>query len=314
MAESGMSEQFSRLLAGARSRLRPLIPRRFRSDVPLVPVVRLSGVIGFSTPLRPGVTISGVARQLERAFAMRNAAAVALVINSPGGSPVQSHLIYRRIRQLAAEKKRSVIAFVEDVGASGGYMVACAADEIICDISSIVGSIGVVGGSFGFPKLMERLGVERRLYTAGEHKAMLDPFLPENPDDVERLKALQQEIHQGFIDLVKHSRGTRLKGPENTLFSGEYWTGTKAIELGLADAIGDLRSTLRERFGEKVLTPLIAPERSLFGRVRPGVDLMSGDLMSHDFGSHDFVSHGAELAAGIISALETRALWARYGL
>lgn len=143
---------------------------------------------------------------------------------------------------------------------------------------------------------------------------MLDPFLPENPDDVERLKALQQEIHQGFIDLVKHSRGTRLKGPENTLFSGEYWTGTKAIELGLADAVGDLRSTLRERFGEKVLTPLIAPERSLFGRVRPGVDLISGDLMSHDFGSHDFMSHGAELAAGIISTLEARALWARYGL
>ena len=207
-----------------------------------------------------------------------------------------------------------MIAFVEDVGASGGYMVACAADEIVCDISSIVGSIGVVGGSFGFPKLMERLGVERRLYTAGEHKAMLDPFLPENPDDVERLKQLQREIHQGFIDLVKHSRGSRLKGPEKTLFSGEYWTGTRAIELGLADAIGDLRSTLRERFGEKVTTPLIAPERSLFGRVRPGIDLTTGDLTPHDFGSHDFMSHGAGLAAGIISALEARALWARYGL
>jgi signal peptide peptidase SppA len=314
MAETGMSERLSKLLAGARGWLRPLIPKRFRSDVPLVPVVRLSGVIGFSTPLRPGVTISGVARQLERAFAMRNAAAVALVINSPGGSPVQSHLIYRRIRQLAADKKRPVIAFVEDVGASGGYMVACAADEIVCDISSIVGSIGVVGGSFGFPKLMERLGVERRLYTAGAHKAMLDPFLPENPDDVERLKSLQQEIHQGFIDLVKHSRGTRLKGADATLFSGEYWTGKRAIELGLADAIGDLRSTLKERFGEKVMTPLVAPERSLFGRMRPGIDLMSGDLMSHDFGPHDFMSHGAELAAGIISALEARALWARYGL
>ncbi|HEY6254483.1 MAG TPA: S49 family peptidase, partial [Xanthobacteraceae bacterium] len=216
MAETGMSEK---LLAGARSVLRPLIPKRFRGDIPLVPVVRLSGVIGFSTPLRPGVTIGSMARPLERAFAMRNARAVALIINSPGGSPVQSHLIYRRIRQLAAEKMRSVLAFVEDVGASGGYMVACAADEIICDVSSIVGSIGVVGGSFGFPKLMERLGVERRLYTAGEHKARLDPFLPENPDDVERLKALQKDIHQGFIDLVKQSRGSRLKGPEQTLFS-----------------------------------------------------------------------------------------------
>ena len=314
MAETGIPERLSNLLAAGRGWLRPLVPKRFRRDLPLVPVVRLSGVIGFSTPLRPGVTIGGVARQLERAFAMRNAAAVALVINSPGGSPVQSHLIYRRIRQLAEENKRPVIAFVEDVGASGGYMVACAADEIVCDISSIVGSIGVVGGSFGFPKLMERLGVERRLYTAGEHKAMLDPFLPENPDDVERLNQLQREIHQCFIDLVKHSRGSRLKGPEKTLFSGEYWTGTRAIELGLADAIGDLRSTLRERFGEKVTTPLIAPERSLFGRVRPGIDLTTGDLTPHDFGSHDFMSHGAGLAAGIISALEARALWARYGL
>jgi signal peptide peptidase SppA len=312
MAQTGSTE-LPTLLAGARDWVRPLIPKRFRGDIPLVPVVRLAGVIGFSTPLRPGVTIGGMARPLERAFAMRNARAVALIINSPGGSPVQSHLIYRRIRQLAEEKKRPVIAFVEDVGASGGYMVACAADEIICDISSIVGSIGVVGGSFGFPKLMERLGVERRLYTAGEHKAMLDPFLPENPDDVERLKALQQEIHQGFIDLVKQSRGERLKGPEKTLFSGEYWTGPKAIELGLADGIGDLRSTLRARFGDKVMTPLIAAERSLFGRTRPGIDLTSRPT-SQDVMSHDFMSHGAELAGGIISALEARALWARYGL
>jgi serine protease SohB len=308
MSETGISEQRN-LLAGARDWLRPLIPKRFRGDIPLVPVVRLAGVIGFSTPLRPGVTIAGMARPLERAFGMRNARAVALIINSPGGSPVQSHLIYRRIRQLAEEKEKSVIAFVEDVGASGGYMVACAADEIICDISSIVGSIGVVGGSFGFPRLMERLGIERRLYTAGEHKAMLDPFLPENPDDVERLKALQNEIHQGFIDLVKQSRGARLKGPEKTLFSGEYWTGPKAIELGLADTIGEPRSTLRARFGDKVMTPLIAAERSLFGRVRPGIDLASHNVMSHDF-----MSHGAELAGGIISALEARALWARYGL
>jgi signal peptide peptidase SppA len=309
MSETGITEQRN-LLAGARDWLRPLIPRRFRGDIPLVPVVRLAGVIGFSTPLRPGVTIAGMARPLERAFGMRNARAVALVINSPGGSPVQSHLIYRRIRQLAEEKEKPVIAFVEDVGASGGYMVACAADEIICDVSSIVGSIGVVGGSFGFPRLMERLGIERRLYTAGEHKAMLDPFLPENPDDVERLKALQTEIHQGFIDLVKQSRGARLKGPEKTLFSGEYWTGPKAIELGLADAIGELRSTLRTRFGDKVMTPLIAAERSLFGRARPGI----ASHASHNVMPHDFMSHGAELAGGIISALEARALWARYGL
>jgi serine protease SohB len=308
MAETGMPEQIQRFIAGAGAALRPLVPKRFRGDIPVVPVVRLNGVIGFSTPLKPGVTLASMARPLEKAFGMRNARAVALIINSPGGSPVQSHLIYRRIRALAEEKKLPVIAFVEDVGASGGYMVACAAQEIVCDVSSIVGSIGVVGGSFGFPKLMERLGIERRLYTAGDHKASLDPFLPEDPDDVERLKALQNEIHQGFIELVKESRGGRLKGPEKTLFSGEYWSGTKAIELGLADAIGDLRSTLRARFGDKVMTPLVAAERNLFGRARPGIGLPG---MVAGF---DPLSHGAELAGGIISALEARALWARYGL
>src|SRR5580700_2012260 len=293
MAETGMPERFVKLLAGAGAVARPLVPKRFRGDIPVVPVVRLSGVIGFSTPLKPGVTLASMARPLERAFAMRNARAVALVVNSPGGSPVQSHLIYRRIRQLAEEKKRPVIAFVEDVGASGGYMAACAADEIICDISSIVGSIGVVGGSFGFPKLMERLGIERRLYTAGEHKASLDPFLPEDAEDVQRLKTLQQEIHQGFIDLVKQSRGARLKGPEKTLFSGEYWSGTKAIELGLADGIGDLRSTLRARFGDKVVTPLIAAERSLFGRARQGIGIGLDDIGP---GAFSPMSHGAEFA------------------
>ena len=217
------------------------------------------------------------------------------MINSPGGSPVQSHLIYRRIRELAAEKKLPVIAFAEDVAASGGYMIACAADEIICDPSSIVGSIGVVGGSFGFAKLMEKLGIERRLYTSGEHKAMLDPFLPEKPDDVERLKAVQREIHEGFIDLVKASRGAQLKGPETALFSGEYWTGSTAVELGLADGIGDLRATLRERFGDKVVTPLIAAERGWFGRVRPGVS------------GFDQLAARRGLAEDVISALEARA-------
>ena len=236
----------------------------------MVPVVRLAGVIGISTPLKPGLTLAGVARALERAFAMRNAKAVALSINSPGGSAVQSHLIYRRIRALADEKKLPVIAFVEDVAASGGYMIACAADEIVCDASSIVGSIGVVGGSFGFDKLIEKIGIERRLYTSGERKAMLDPFLPEKPEDVERLKAIQHEIHESFIALVKARRGGKLDSRETALFSGEYWTGQRGRELGLVDAIGDLRGTLRERYGEKVRTPLIA-ERGLFGRRTPGV-------------------------------------------
>src|SRR5215213_8499837 len=214
-----MSEQISDRAGwpGLVDRLKEYVPVRLRRDVAVVPVVRLSGVIGAVTPLRPGMTLSGVAKMLERAFTTRNAKAVALVINSPGGSPVQSRQIYLRIRQLAAEKKLPVLVFVEDVAASGGYMIACAGDEIFCDPSSILGSIGVVGGSFGFPKLMEKLGVERRLYISGEHKAMLDPFLPENPEDVERLKALQRDIHQDFIDLVKRSRGARLKGPEKTL-------------------------------------------------------------------------------------------------
>ncbi|MGZ3311287.1 MAG: S49 family peptidase, partial [Xanthobacteraceae bacterium] len=271
MADQDIFEHLKQLFASARAALRPILPKRLRGDTPVVPVVRLSGVIGISTPLKPGLTLANVARPLERAFGMRRARAVALVINSPGGSPVQSHLIYRRIRALAAEHERPVIAFAEDVAASGGYMIACAADEIICDPSSIVGSIGVVGGSFGFAKLMDKLGIERRLYTSGENKAMLDPFLPEKPEDVERLKAVQQEIHEGFIDLVKGSRGARLKGPEKTLFSGEYWTGSTAIGLGLADGIGDLRTTLRARFGDDVITPLVSPARSWFGRVQPGV-------------------------------------------
>ena len=279
-----------------------LVPRRFRSDIPVVPVVRFSGVIGVVTPLRPGVLLSTVARTLERAFETPRARAVALVINSPGGSPAQSHLIYRRIRQLADEKHIPVLAFVEDVGASGGYMLACAADEIICDQYSIVGSIGVVGGTFGFTKLMDKLGIERRLYTAGDRKVMLDPFLPEKPDDVKRIKAIQKDIHENFIALVKTRRGGKLNGSDKALFSGEFWTADKAIELGLADRIGDLRSILRERFGEKVYTPLISAERSLLGRRLPGVNFA------------DAIAGYPGFADDLISALEVRAMWGRYGL
>ena len=304
MTERWNKEHVRELCHRAFGALRPFIPQRFRRDRPVVPVVRLTGIIGFSTPLRPGLSLAGVARTLDRAFAMRRAVAVALAINSPGGSPVQSHLIFRRIRELAAEHKRQVIAFVEDAGASGGYMIACAGDEIVADPHSIVGSIGVVGGSFGFDKLIAKMGIERRLYTSGEHKAMLDPFLPENADDVERLKKLQREIHDDFIALVKLRRGAKLTGPENDLFSGEYWTGRKALELGLVDAIGDLRTTLRERFGDKVVTPLIAAERGLLGRRIFGV---AGSGLAQ-------AGNGAGLAEDLISALEARAIWARYGL
>src|SRR5882757_10003978 len=288
---------------GLIDRLMEFVPARLRRGVPVVPVVRLSGVIGAVTPLRPGMSLTGVAKMLERAFATKNAKAVALMINSPGGSPVQSRQIYLRIRQLAAEKKLPVLVFVEDVAASGGYMIACAGDEIFCDPSSILGSIGVVGGAFGFQDLIKKIGVERRLYTAGEHKAMLDPFLPENLDDVARIKALQREIHAIFIALVKQSRGTRLKGAEDALFSGEYWAGETSVSLGLADAIGDIRSTLCARYGEKVLTPVIAPASGmlsgLLGRRAPGA------LAALD-------GIGA-LPDDLISALETRAIWAKFG-
>ena len=281
------------------------LPARLRRGVTVVPVVRLSGVIGAVTPLRPGMTLVGLARTLERAFAVSNAKAVALLVNSPGGSPVQSHQIFVRIRQLASEKKLPVLAFVEDVAASGGYMIACAADEIFCDPSSILGSIGVVGGSFGLTELIRKIGVERRLYTAGEHKAMLDPFLPENPEDVERLKAIQREIHALFIALVKSSRGARLKGADETLFTGEYWAGERAVSLGLADGVADLRSTLRARYGEKVLTPLIAPASGLLaglmGRRSPAASSLGA------------LDAAAALPDELISALETRAIWARFG-
>jgi len=288
-----------------RDKLMALIPARLRPGTAVVPVVRLSGVIGAVTPLRPGMSLAGVARTLERAFATRNAKAVALVINSPGGSPVQSRQIYLRIRQLAAEKKLPVLVFVEDVAASGGYMLACAGDEIFCDPSSILGSIGVVGGTFGFQELIKKIGVERRLYTAGAHKAMLDPFLPENPDDVARVKALQREIHAIFIALVKQSRGEKLKGADDVLFSGEYWAGETCVSFGLADSIGDLRSTLRARYGEKVQTPLIAPATGmlsgLLGRKSAGVASLSS------------LEGVAGLPDELISALETRAIWAKFG-
>src|SRR6201995_2079217 len=256
-----------------------LLPARFRRGSAVVPVARLSGVIGAVTPLRPGMTLAAVARTLERAFSTRNAKAVALVINSPGGSPVQSRQIYLRIRQLAAEKSLPVLVFVEDVAASGGYMIACAGDEIFCDPSSILGSIGVVGGSFGAQELIKKIGVERRLYTAGSHKAMLDPFLPENPDDVARLKSIQREIHTIFIALVKESRGARLKRSDDELFTGEYWAGDTSVSLGLADAFGDLLSPLRARYGEKVLPPVIAPASGmlagLLGRRSPGAGALA---------------------------------------
>ncbi len=296
-----ITEQPKSFLERVRGWARAITPRRWRRGVAVVPVVRLAGVIGFSTPLRPGLTLFAIARTLDKAFKQKGIKAIALVINSPGGSAVQSHLIYQRIRQMAAEKKVPVLAFVEDVAASGGYLIACAGEEIVADASSIVGSIGVVGASFGFDEAIKRLGIERRVYTAGEHKVMLDPFQPEKPEDVERLRSIQKEIHEDFIGLVKTSRGARLSGSEQNLFSGEYWTGRTALAFGLVDRIGDIRSVLRERFGEEVLMPLIAPSRGLLSRLSSASEVLGPHV-------------GAGFADDALSAIETRALWARYGL
>jgi signal peptide peptidase SppA len=279
-------------------RMTNFLPRRYRRGVAFVPVVRLTGVIGFSTPLSPGMTLASVSRTLDRAFSFKHAKAVALVINSPGGSAVQSHLIHARIRALAEERKKKVIVFVEDVAASGGYMIAVAADEIIADPSSIVGSIGVISASFGFDKLIKRFGVDRRVYTAGARKMMLDPFQPEKADDVKRLKATQRTIHEQFIALVKGRRGKKLKDSNKDLFSGEFWTGPDAEKLGLIDGIGDLRGTLRARFGKDVVLRLVQPPSGWLGRRAPGI----GSAADQDW------------ATTLITAVETRALWARFGL
>ncbi|KAB1069924.1 S49 family peptidase [Methylobacterium soli] len=277
--------------------LRALLPRRFRKPRPRVAVVRLSGAIGAVSPLRPGLSIGTVAGSLERAFGMSGLSAVAIVINSPGGAPAQSHLIHRRIRALAAETKVPVIAFVEDVAASGGYMIACAADEIVADPTSVVGSIGVVSAGFGFDRLIERIGIERRVHTQGEAKAMLDPFRPEDPADVARLKRIQADVQELFTNLVTERRpGLRQDG--ESLFTGAVWTGRQAVALGLVDALGDVRQVMRARFGETVDLRLVAEARGslvarLLRRASPG---------------------GIGLAEEALGAIEERAAWARFGL
>ena len=266
---------------------------------PIVPVVRLSGTIGRVSRFQSGMTLAAVAPLLRRAFAIKAAPAVALIINSPGGSPVQSHLIYKRIRSLAVEKEKPVIVFVEDVCASGGYMIACAGDEIVADPASIMGSIGVVSAGFGFVDLMRKVGVERRVYTSGDAKVILDPFQPEKPEDVARLKAIQEEVHDHFIEIVRTRRGEVLaKDRDSDIFSGQFWSGKTAVTLGIADRTGDIRSVLKERFGEKVRLKLFSTERTFFGQRGLGV---GGAL-------------GAGLAERLLAELDERSLWERYRL
>jgi serine protease SohB len=278
------------------------LPARFRKDEVVVPVVRLAGVIGAVSQFRAGMTLSSVAPQLERAFAMKQAPVVAILINSPGGSPVQSHLIFKRIRALAEENKKDVIVAVEDVAASGGYLIALAGDVIIVDQSSVVGSIGVVSAGFGFEKLIEKIGIERRVYTAGESKAMLDPFKPEKEADIQHLKSLQRDVHDMFIDLVRARRGERLSD-DPTLFSGAFWSGTRGLELGLVDRVGDLRSYLRGRLGDKMRMVLVAPKRGVLARFGGGG---AGGLASAAIASN--------MVDSAVSTLEERAHWSRFGL
>ncbi|ODT71490.1 MAG: peptidase S49 [Pelagibacterium sp. SCN 63-23] len=261
---------------------------------PVIPVVRLQGVI--AADQRPGrLNIAGVEPLLARAFAMKAAPAVAIVINSPGGSPVQSRLISKRIRELADRHNKTVLVFVEDAAASGGYFIAVAGDEILVDPSSIVGSIGVIMAGFGFVEAIGKLGIERRVHTAGRNKSTLDPFLPEKAEDVERIKQFELDIHEVFIEHVRKGRRGRLKADDDVLFTGQWWTGLRGVDLGLVDGIGDLHATLRERYGDTVVLKHIAPKRPLFALPRLG---FSAQSMVED------VTH----------SIEDRAWWARLGL
>lgn len=269
------------------------------SEPPVVAVLRLSGAIGMQTGLRKGLSMAATAEPIAKLFADKTVAAAAVVINSPGGSPVQAALIHDRIRALAKEKGVTVLTFAEDVAASGGYMLALAGDEIYAHENSIVGSIGVVSAGFGFQQLIEKIGVERRVYTAGERKMMLDPFKPEDPRDTAHLKALQHEVHESFKTMVRERRQGKLKGEEGDLFSGAFWTGAKAKEFGLVDGLGDMRAVCRQKFGDKVEFRLVTPRRSWFG-----LDMFSNRVEAA----------GNDWATGLIAAAEERALWSRFGL
>lgn len=275
--------------------------KRLFGKTPVVPVIRFTGPIGMATPLNPGISLANSAEMIERAFEDKKAKAVAVVINSPGGSPVQSMLIFKRLRALAEENDKKIYVFTEDVAASGGYFIAVAGDEIYADPSSIIGSIGVIAAGFGFDKAIEKLGVERRVYTAGEKKLSLDSFQPENPDDVTRLKELQKDIHKTFKEVVTSRRGEKLT--DEDLFTGEFWTGTKAVELGLIDGLSDVRTKMRDVFGPDVELQLVKQKKGLFGRSSPlGV-------------MENFNTGGAsQLTNQLISSIETRALWSRFGL
>lgn len=269
------------------------------SGAPTVSVMRLSGAIGMRTGLSRGLSLAGVSDSLEKLFADPDAEAVALIINSPGGSPVQSALIHDRIRKLADDAQVEVLTFAEDVAASGGYMLALAGDEIYAHENSIVGSIGVVSAGFGFQNLIEKIGIERRVHTSGERKAMLDPFRPEDPRDAAHLEALQKEVHESFKAMVRARRKGKLAGNEDELFAGMFWTGATARKLGLVDGLGDLRSVCEQKYGEDVEFRLVQPRRSWLGNEKAGVSISALP---------------PRWADTLLETLEERALWARFGL
>ena len=258
----------------------------------IIPHLRLSGVIGSAGRFRQGIDFTGQQEIIKKAFSFKKAKNVAISINSPGGSPVQSHLIHDYIRQLAKKNKKKVIVFAEDVAASGGYLIACAGDEIYANSSSIIGSIGVIYSSFGFKDLIQKIGVQRRVYTAGKNKSTLDPFLEEKPEDIDRLKKIQLELHQDFIDVVEKSRGSKLKKDTGTeLFSGEFWSGRKAKDLGLIDGIGNAEQILREKFGEDIVVKKFEKSKG---------------WLAKKLSSENNVEQ-------MLSILEERSIWQRYG-
>jgi len=259
----------------------------------IVPHVKLNGIIGNVGKFKQGIDFSGQEDIISKAFSVKKASCVAISINSPGGSPVQSHLIYNFIRQQAKKNKKKVIVFAEDVAASGGYLIACAGDEIYSNSSSIIGSIGVIYSSFGFTELIKKVGVERRVHTAGKNKSTLDPFLEEKKEDIERLKNIQLDLHKDFIDVVEKSRGSKLKKTEVELFSGEFWSGSKAKDLGLIDEIGDASQVLREKFGDNVVIKKFEKSKGWLSKK---------------------LSSSNEQVDQLVNILDERSVWQRYGL
>jgi len=259
----------------------------------IVPHVKLNGIIGNVGKFKQGIDFSGQEEIISKAFSLKKATCVAISINSPGGSPVQSHLIYNFIRQQAKKNKKKVIVFAEDVAASGGYLIACAGDEIYSNSSSIIGSIGVIYSSFGFTELIKKVGVERRVHTAGKNKSTLDPFLEEKKEDIDRLKNIQLDLHKDFIDVVEKSRGSKLKKTEVELFSGEFWSGRKAKDLGLIDEIGDANQVLREKFGDNVVIKKFEKSKGWLSKK---------------------LSSSNEQVDQLVNILDERSVWQRYGL